>query len=195
MCLQCRRQRSQAWVGSLDQEDPLEEDMATHSSILARGIPWTEEHGRLQSIGSKRVRPDWSDLAHMLKSEIQSYLRFFWVFILGGMSPERHSLGGMEISIQMPMYILGGRMVLWLEAHVWGPVFESWLCHFCRYEHWESESEVTQSCPTLSNFTFAFHFHALEKEMATHSIYISICIYRYIYSYSVMSDSLRPHGL
>ena len=144
MCLQCRRQRSQARVGSLDQEDPLEEDMATHSSILAGGIPWTEERGRLQSIGSKRVRPDWGDLAHMLKSEIQSYLRFFWVFILGGMSPERHSLGGMEISIQMPMYILGGRMVLWLEAHVWGPVFESWLCHFCRYEHWESESEVTQ---------------------------------------------------
>ena len=39
-------------VPSLGQEDPLEEDTATHSSILAWRIPWTEELGRLQSIGS-----------------------------------------------------------------------------------------------------------------------------------------------
>ena len=38
------------------QEDPLEKGMATHSSILAWEIPWTEESGRLQSIGSQRVR-------------------------------------------------------------------------------------------------------------------------------------------
>ena len=38
-------------VRSLDQEDPLEKGMATHSSILAWKIPWTEEPGRLQSIG------------------------------------------------------------------------------------------------------------------------------------------------
>ena len=38
-------------VGSLDQEDPLEEEMATHSSVLAQEIPWTEEPGRLQSMG------------------------------------------------------------------------------------------------------------------------------------------------
>ena len=37
-------------------EDPLEEGMASHSSILAWKIPWTEEHGGLQSIGSQRVR-------------------------------------------------------------------------------------------------------------------------------------------
>ena len=37
-------------------EDPLEEVMATHSSILAWRIPWTEESGRLQSVGSQRVR-------------------------------------------------------------------------------------------------------------------------------------------
>ena len=44
------------WAQSLGQEDPLEEGMATHSSILAWRIPWTEEPGRLQSIGSLRVR-------------------------------------------------------------------------------------------------------------------------------------------
>ena len=41
----------ETWVGSLGQEDPLEKDMATHSSILAWEIPWTEEPGRLQSMG------------------------------------------------------------------------------------------------------------------------------------------------
>ena len=51
------------WVWFLSQEDPLEEGMATHSSILAWRIPWTEEPGGLQSIGSHRVRYNWSDLA------------------------------------------------------------------------------------------------------------------------------------
>ena len=46
------------WVQSLDWEDPLEEGMATHSSILAWRIPWTEEPGGLQSMGSQRVRHD-----------------------------------------------------------------------------------------------------------------------------------------
>ena len=43
-------------VQSLGQEDPLEEGMATHSSVLARRIPWTEEPGGLQFMGSQRVR-------------------------------------------------------------------------------------------------------------------------------------------
>ena len=43
----------ETWVRSLGQEDPLEEEMATHSSILAWRIPWTEELGGLQSTGSK----------------------------------------------------------------------------------------------------------------------------------------------
>ena len=45
-------------VGSLDQEDPLEEGAATHSSILAWGILWTQEPGGLQSTGLQRVRHD-----------------------------------------------------------------------------------------------------------------------------------------
>ena len=44
--------------GSLDWEDPLEKEMATHSSIIAWRIPWTEEPGGLQSMGSQRVRYD-----------------------------------------------------------------------------------------------------------------------------------------
>ena len=48
----------ETWVRSLGQEDPLEKEMATHSSILAWRIPWTEEHGGLQSMGSQRVGHD-----------------------------------------------------------------------------------------------------------------------------------------
>ena len=45
-------------VQSLGWEDPLEKEMATHSSTLARKIPWTEEPGGLQTMGSQRVRHD-----------------------------------------------------------------------------------------------------------------------------------------
>ena len=45
-------------IRSLGQEEPLEEEMATHSSVLAWEIPWTEGPGGLQSMGSQRVRYD-----------------------------------------------------------------------------------------------------------------------------------------
>ena len=47
------------WVQVLGWEDPLEKEMAIHSSTIAWKIPWTEEPGRLQSIGSQRVGHDW----------------------------------------------------------------------------------------------------------------------------------------
>ena len=47
-------------VQSLGREDPLEKEMAIHSSTTAWKIPWTEEPGRLQSMGSQRVRHDWA---------------------------------------------------------------------------------------------------------------------------------------
>ena len=48
----------EAWVQSLGREDPLEKEMAIHSSTLAWRIPWREERGRLQSMGSQRVGQD-----------------------------------------------------------------------------------------------------------------------------------------
>ena len=48
----------ETWVQSLGQEDPLEKEMPTHSSILAWKIPWTEEPGGLQSTGLQRVGHD-----------------------------------------------------------------------------------------------------------------------------------------
>ena len=50
--------KQETWVRSLGWENALEEGMATHSSILAWRMPWTEEPGRLQSVGLQRVRCD-----------------------------------------------------------------------------------------------------------------------------------------
>ena len=56
----------ETWVRSVGWEHPLEKGMATHSSILAWRIPWTEEPGRLQSMGSQRVRHDWATKTHLV---------------------------------------------------------------------------------------------------------------------------------
>ena len=50
--------RQETWVQSLGREDPLEKEMATHSSILAYRVPWTEEPGELQFMESQRAGPD-----------------------------------------------------------------------------------------------------------------------------------------
>ena len=50
------RAMQETWVHSLGQEDPLEKEMATHSSILPWRIPWTEEFGGQQAIGPQRVK-------------------------------------------------------------------------------------------------------------------------------------------
>ena len=56
--LPARQETRDMWVQSLGREDPLEEEMAAHSSILAWRIPWTEEPGGLQSMESQSVRHD-----------------------------------------------------------------------------------------------------------------------------------------
>ena len=63
----------ETWVWSLGWEDPLEKEMATHSSTLAWKIPWTEEPGRLQSMGSQRVGHNWA-----------TSLSFFMFFLILG---------------------------------------------------------------------------------------------------------------
>ena len=62
-------------VPSLGWEDPREKIMATHSSVLAWRIPWTEEPGRLQSIGSYRVGHDTHRLCRQIHNVINNYLR------------------------------------------------------------------------------------------------------------------------
>ena len=60
MKLPAMQEMQKTQVRSLGQEDPLEEEMATHSSILSWRIPWTEESGRLQSMGLQRVGHNWA---------------------------------------------------------------------------------------------------------------------------------------
>ena len=70
-------------VQSLGQEDPLEKEMTTHSSVLAWRIPWTEEAGGLQSIGLQRVRDDLSQQEQQIKTleeRITSLLLHFFFF-------------------------------------------------------------------------------------------------------------------
>ena len=57
------QEQQKTQIPSLGWEDPLEKEMATHATIPAWRIPWTEEAGGLQSTGSQRVRYNWSDLA------------------------------------------------------------------------------------------------------------------------------------
>ena len=65
----------ETWVWSLSQEDPLEKEMATHSNILAWEIPWMEEPGGLQCLGSQRVGHDWeTSLSLSLFIQVYSFL-------------------------------------------------------------------------------------------------------------------------
>ena len=60
----CLPAMQETWVRSLGWEDPLVKEMAPHSNTLARKIPWMEEPGRLQSVGSPRAGHDWATSLH-----------------------------------------------------------------------------------------------------------------------------------
>ena len=73
--VKCLSTMRETRVRSLGQEDPLEKEMAPHSSTIAWKIPWTEEPGRLQSMGSQRVGHDWvTSLSLWLSGMIASVL-------------------------------------------------------------------------------------------------------------------------
>ena len=86
------------WLPPLGRGDPLEKGMATHSRVLAWRIPWTKEPGRLQSIGSQRIRHNWSDLTqwliyfvYLLKEAACSFIapcycfpHFFFIYFWSG---------------------------------------------------------------------------------------------------------------
>ena len=82
----------------------LEKEMATHSSVLAWRIPWTEKPGRLQSMGSHRVRHNWSDLAGSL----------FLLHTHSILSLSRHNWGFEALSRTLPFFFL-----LFLTLFLW----------------------------------------------------------------------------
>ena len=97
-------------VRLLDWEDLLKKGKATHSSILTCIIPWTEEPGRLQSMGSQRVRHNWSDWTHThSQQKVNNYIQLkFWnqsthttnQSILGEINPE-YSLEGLMLKLKL----------------------------------------------------------------------------------------------
>ena len=113
--------------------------MATHSSILAWRIPWTDE-----ASGSQRVGHDWSDLATVAAA--------------GGKHGENVSKYDLATI----------RAIFWRRQWHPTPVLSPGKSHG-RRSLVGPVHEVAKSQTWLSDFTFTFHFHTLEKEMATHS--------------------------
>ena len=71
----------ETWVRSLGREDPLEKEMATHSSTLAWRIPWTEEPGRLQSTAAQRVGHDWATSLTLFTQSISVLSTRFYKYL------------------------------------------------------------------------------------------------------------------
>ena len=109
-------------VQSLGQEDPLETGMATHSSILAWRIPWTEEPGGLQSMGSQRVGHDWATKHTQEKIRVL-FLKDIWKSVtkdsrglcacLSSQKINREKLCVMVFEIPLEIAIL------WLSNWIW----------------------------------------------------------------------------
>ena len=101
----------ETWVQSLDREDPLEKEMATHFTVLTWKIPWTEKPGRLQSIGSQWVRHNWATKRTHTFSSVQfSYSVMFDSLPSNGLqharlpcpSPTPGALKLPSITLEMP---------------------------------------------------------------------------------------------
>ena len=185
-------------VRSLGGEDLLEEEMATHSSILAWKVPWTEEPGGLQSKGLQKIRHDWArrdaDKMFGIKLYTNVLLRTMRSKNFGrnrlrvsrrqNFIEEANSMNDMNILV-LSLYQLSIQSVsiqVFLMQAFWQnysqqrrrqwhptPVLLPGKSHGRRSLVGCSPWGVARSRTRLSDFTFTFHFHALEKEMATHS--------------------------
>ena len=141
----------ETWVPSLGWEDPLEEGMATHSSILAWRITWTEQPGGLQSIWSQRVGHNWATKhAHQqsdCRSDHSKYISGLGKGILGKVM----ELQGPEDPMQ-DMNEKGHRMDIFRGSYGYGcdragmcPSFAN--CH--PPEHWTISYSLALSCSSL----------------------------------------------
>ena len=100
------------WVSSLGQEDSLEEGVATHSSILAWRIPWTEDPGGLPSMESQRFRHNWSDWAWMHPFPLL-LLSCSYIVILLYLTPQ-------SIHPLINIWVVSSFYILWIKPkHSW----------------------------------------------------------------------------
>ena len=120
----------ETWIWSLGQDDSLEEEMATHSSILSWKIPWTEEPGGLQSMGSQKVRrsnwavtwfkPDLIFYHYMLKSIGVGQLVRYNYFGFPSLSRELCSMVKLYFAfVHEYPFIICGRVCIYPHSLCW----------------------------------------------------------------------------
>jgi len=121
-----RRQEAQeAEVWSLNWEDPMKESLATHSSILACRIPWTEELGGLQSMGLQRISQQLTKQYSLPSSPQSNWLSFMWQVSLSW----QRVLPGAKLLAFKTTNFPDGKSCLPLSWH--GAVlWEIWVCHW-----------------------------------------------------------------
>ena len=139
------------WVPSLGREDSLEEGRATHSSILAWRIPWREDPGGLQSLGSQRVGHDWKDLACMHTRgcvAISAYQLSCWIYVCR-----------VVCSVPLPSFPLttGGKCFIfplnwWYSSHD-GNCLRVWV----KDPKWETS--------TQEHYSFKIRHHVTKKHV------------------------------
>ena len=162
----------ETWVQSLGQEDLLEKEMTTHSSILAWKIPWTEEPGRLQSMGSQRVRHDWvTSLSFLIPVGIR--------FVLQRKEMNKTDCGKMIIlenlkwvitileytEIKATLHLLYSSYLPWEKRNLyfrWDTLFLLTLSyHQDRSSQWTEVHTLSSKC--VSHLTFWRFIHKLRK--------------------------------
>ena len=118
--------KQETWVRPLGQEDPLENEMATCSSILTWEISWTEEPGRLQSMGSQRVRHDWATSLTSLTSVYMLIATSPFILPLP-LSFGNHSLFSMSVGLFALQ--MGSFLYLFKDSsHKWYYMIFVYLC-------------------------------------------------------------------
>ena len=138
----------ETWVQSLGQEDPLENGMVMYSSILAWGIPWTEELGSLSSMGSQRVGHNWetNTLSSHCWCDLILFCPYNSIIVVAAAAESCQSYPTLCDPIDHSP----------TGSHPWdSPGKNTGVgCHFLlQCMKVKSESEVAQSCPTLRDPT------------------------------------------
>ena len=168
------QETQKTWVQSLGREDPLEEEMATHPSILARIIPWTEEPGTVLSLGSQRVDTTESlgmltrTCVHdLLSNKPKGFFLFLIPFnLLGAFGVTDH-----QFLKSWFFHLLGlfSQLLVWLHfslfaPYMWYPIFASLffpfyiLSLFCLIHIYCFKQGYISDCPqNLSTWMCNFH--------------------------------------
>ena len=130
----------EAHVRSLGWEDPLEKEMATHSSTLAWKIPWTKEPGRLQSMGSQRVRHNWATSLHFTTKKLRAKTRPLmampnsWVYTMKYDSWFRINHGQQNIGLVLsflPWIASVALITFWVRFILFRMALGTWRYDFC----------------------------------------------------------------